>query len=975
MYKSQIFSLIVLPATIGLASGIPGRGYSSIMDGYGPKKVVASTYELHDSNLRVQFLDKNTIRFEKKYIDPDDKKTAYWLDVNTFLIPQRHLYNGVDPTLVKVNENYQAQGKNYDTELDYNNGEIVIHLNRRNQNFANIEVLRNNRRVYDSSQDGEHGPDYKFNTGDLPAPGSSEEGNALSLIDYPRVLIPDTGYTTLSAELHPQFANSCGYQIQDQRDLYVMLYDDATDLRAVYNKLAGPADMVRLATLGAWDSRYYAYNERSVQLEVDKYHQYNLPLDNFVIDTDWRFAVSGTGYNVNTDLFPNMPRTLKSLHDQNLEVAFNDHPEPVGKDIDVLQVPEVANRNYNLQKILNMGLDTWWYDRNWSTSLISPTRRKVGEEEEDIIRHETWGQYLFNDITRQFYQAKAGGGNKYRRPVTMTNLVDVQNGRWNGTKDSATHRYSFQWTGDTVPEQLPSEIQNVVRSGNNAMPYMSSDLAGHTGQVANNYYYSRWIQYGALSPIFRIHCTNNLPIHCQPWYRLVDNDVDVGDEDIDNRFKRSIDMRYRLMPLFYQLARENYETGLPIARALAFNYPNDEKVKGMENEWMIGPNILFAPLSMDKDLHPLVAGDSGLTASYLNCSLGEDKVIPEPDSLDWKKATTMKIPAGTPINFDDMATRHPEGINNEHYMLQLEGSFTAERDSTLSVAYDDALRIEKLEKTDGTSIGTWNKDWVTGSERRKDTGLSLKEGETYNFTAYYYQNTEGGSLRMNEKAKTLPPLEETIESKQVYLPAGTWYDPFHSKVHNGGQTVTVDYDVDETPIFIRLGSMIPLVENAPTTKDINWNDIYYDIYPSTDLDASTSSYLYEDDYDTTGYKNNEYRKSPYQYKVEKVGDTYQVVIDLGAAKGHFDGDDEVISRAYHLQIHNVNNQFKDENITQVTIDGKAASHSTITATKDKQMPFGVNVAFNDDITTIDVPASSVRKGHQIVITYNLKEGR
>ena len=42
---------------------------------------------------------------------------------------------------------------------------------------------------------------------------------------------------------------------------------------------------------------------------------------------------------------------------------------------------------------------TWWYDRNWHTKLISPTPN---------VRPETFGMYLFEEITRNFYRKKAG---------------------------------------------------------------------------------------------------------------------------------------------------------------------------------------------------------------------------------------------------------------------------------------------------------------------------------------------------------------------------------------------------------------------------------------------------------------------------------------------------------------------------------------------------------------------------------------
>src|SRR5699024_8947195 len=122
--------------------------------------------------------------------------------------------------------------------------------------------------------------------------------------------------------------------------------------------------------------------EEAKQLILD-YEKHDVPLDNMVIDTDWRDCADGWGYDINTKLFPDMKRFLDFAHAHGVEVMFNDHPEPV-EGAHVFAPKEIAYREEKLQSLMGLGLDTWWYDRNWSTSLISPTRN---------IRHETFGLY------------------------------------------------------------------------------------------------------------------------------------------------------------------------------------------------------------------------------------------------------------------------------------------------------------------------------------------------------------------------------------------------------------------------------------------------------------------------------------------------------------------------------------------------------------------------------------------------------
>lgn len=972
MQKRRFLFLGILPLTMGCAAGLNIHDYLSYNQEEYPLSDQVTEIELNKIPMRVEILDEDTIRFEYKYYSPIYKKLGF-LDRDTFLVPFRHKYHGISeiPTVIEQDNKCTISFKQTMIEIDTSDTSC--------RNFAHITIKRNNEVVY-KTDEGLTNSD--INSGDLPTPGI-DTSKAHRLIDYPRVLIPNDGYSTLSAQKHPELATTGGYEIQDQKDLYVMIHEgDARKLRNLYNKLAGPSEMVRLAALGAWDSRYYPYNEHTVQLEVDNYHKYGLPLDNFVIDTDWRKAVSGAGYDVNTDLFPDMRGTISKLHAQNIEVMFNDHPEPVVSGMNVLGGQEIYNRNYNLQKILDLGLDTWWYDRNWSTALISPTI-KDGVE---LIRHETWGDYIFNDVTKQYYQSVAGNKDKYRRPTAMSNLVDVQNGSWDGTKDSASHRYSFQWTGDTNPDNLPTEINNVIKAGNNGIPYMSSDLAGHNVYVASNYYYARWIQYGAFSPIFRIHCTRDLPIHCQPWYRLEDNDAWEKDDNAVTRFKKYIDMRYRLMPLFYQLANENYETGLPIARALAFNYPDDENVKGMEDEWMLGNNILFAPLSEQESRRNIIT-DGEWTAHYH--LLNEDNTghypINDDYNTEYKDPTSQEfetigsnIPSGTKLNLNLEDLIRTDLGRNVGFVAKFEGDFIPTHDATnlkFTGSVDDGVYVVIDGQTPYTS------EWCDGSTRHFNTGINLTKGTKYHTTIYYYQNTSGGNLSLFEEGDH-KSVNIANEVKSVYLPKGKWYDPFHNYYYDcseGGswtENLTDDtlrtYDADQSPIFIRLGGMIPLVDNAPTTKDINWRNLYYDVYPSADESKSDSSYFYEDDYDSIGYQVGEYRKSNYGYHYEVDNNGYRkVIIDLGGANGSFDNDFEVTDRSYTLRIHNADNKFLNANIVSATVNGKEVEHP-IDEGNVTSMPFNTHGKMNDtdEVTLITVPFDSVRKSHQIVITYS-----
>lgn len=897
-------------------------------------------------DFRLQILDDSTVRFEHKYQNPIFG-TYDWLDDDTLFVPNRTLYEGV--------ENYEVITESSQVIVKFGDIEINIPKNI-DKNLKGIKIYQNSdsgRKEIYSSDDAPYD-----NTGELPKPADTKE--AFQLIDYPRIIEPPFGYSTANLKVEPYrshlsyFKQTSGWEIQDHRDIYVTFpRKSAKALRQQYRNLTGPAQLVRLSTLGAWDSRYYPYNDKTAQQEIDKYYENHLPLDNLIIDTDWRAGFDGKGYFINETLFPNMEKFLKSVHNQNIEVCFNDHPEPQrndkGEELDVLNTKEVDFREQNLKKIINMGLDTWWYDRNWSTSLICPGGNTPDHEK--MLNHESWGDYLYNNVTRQAYMEKAMeeyedyGEFIYKRPMAMSNVIQIRNGHWEGFTDSMSHRYSIQWTGDQNSTMLESEVANVVKTGIDGMPYMSSDLAGHTNPVANDYHYQRWIQYGALSPIFRIHCTRDLPIHTQPWLRPA---------SVLNVFRDFINLRYRLLPLYYSLARESYDNGLPICRALGFEYQNDSNVANMENEYLIGKNILFAPCVKNdiKILNPFPGEwENGVINVEFYKFDGDQPHEPGEKGTGVKK----DIPSIN-LNKDAFKDLAISAIGRgDHFSARFEGNFTPSETLNLVLNADDGVRV-KIKTPEQEKWTQIVEDWSPHAARDTLTNVKLEANKKYNVEIEYYQL--GGDAELYWKG--YDPQLLTSEDKEVYLPEGKWLDLFHGNIYDGGKKQTINYKVNENAIFVRLGSMTPLIANAQNTKELDWTNLVYDVYPTTDS-ATDFGDLYEDDFETVAYENDFYHKSHYSCGYDQ--NNKEFIIKLDPSQGWFIGDDAIANRKYKIRIHKTRGEIGD-----VLVDGKVVNKNVIARDASVTMPFNFSGASRtEDVVEIEIPYDSVRLGHIIQI--------
>lgn len=89
---------------------------------------------------------------------------------------------------------------------------------------------------------------------------------------------------------------------------------------------------------------------------------------------------------------------------------------------------------------------------------------------------------------------------------------------------------------------------------------------------------------------------------------------------------------------------------------------------------------------------------------------------------------------------------------------------------------------------------------------------------------------------------------------EVYLPAGCgWYDFNTNRYYEGGQSITIDAPLDEIPLFVRAGSIIPMTDFKPHTT--RHDDVKFKVYAGADAVYQ----LYEDAGDGYGYERGEYK--------------------------------------------------------------------------------------------------------------------
>ena len=783
--------------------------------------------------IRVQILSEDVVRIEAA-------RKGTFCDENTFFIPDRSQYAGTK-TAYTVEENVICFG------------EYELYLPEGGKSLKGVHLDKNGKRVYTYRK--------KELSGELPPVSDTPE--VFPVFDCPRVLLPEGGY---SIDRKGEYVVEEGVQ-----DVYLLLCGkDFKKLRRLYVELTGRSELVRLSTLGGWESKYYPYTVEEAKELILTYEKYGIPLDNMVIDTDWRDCADGWGYDINTKLFPDMKGFFDFAHEHGVEIMFNDHPEPVAGTKSVFDPAEIAYREEKLQGLLSLGLDTWWYDRNWGTHLFSPTEK---------VYWETFGLYLFTDITRHFYERKAEG-KPYRRPVIMGNVVNIANGGYQGIKDTASHRYSIQWTGDIFCDgnSLAREVASLVRASLNCIPYINSDCGGHLGNPDKEQFI-RWMQFGTLSPVFRPHCTNVVKRTRDPW---------AYDEETLSIVREYNLLRYRLLPVLYRAAHESYQEGAPLCRPLSWNYPDDRRAR-TQRSYMLGENILVQPVA------GIPPSDSVSKKNFVGpvkaTYYAGRKLEGEPIAKAEYRTLNMVLERTSP----------EKGVPINDFSARFEATVQFNQDTPLFLCVDDGATV-----------------WVDGEKVLEDDTLhsamtfalkTVEGGKPHDVRVDYFQANGEACCKLQ-----CGVLNEG-DDDAIYLPAGSRPDVFDGKIYAGRRTIGKKYGLKEMPLFVRLGAVIPLAYEAQNTKQQKWDKLVFDCYP--DKESADRGYLYEDDGETVAYQKGAFRTSEYEGHFDDKENAY--ILTLFPAEGTFEGERAVTERDIKVKLHALP---KFGNVKKVTVNGE-----------------------------------------------------
>ena len=391
----------------------------------------------------------------------------------------------------------------------------------------------------------------------------------------------------------------------DNLDLYFFGYgSNYQDCLRDYRTLTGPVPLLPRWVLGNWWSRYWKYNQSDVIALIQEFQDHEVPLSVIIIDMDWHLTETGndstgwTGYTWNRDLFPDPPTLIRHIHERGLRTALNLHPAEgihdheaqyetfalqLGRDPDTrepipfdLSDPKFSKAYFELLHHPKEadGLDFWWID--WQQGSLSSLPG---------LDPLFWLNHLhFLDMARPWDES---GDSERARPFIFS--------RWGGL---GNHRYPIGFSGDTIVSwaSLAYQPHFTATAANVSYGWWSHDIGGHMGGIEDPELYTRWVQYGLLSPIFRLHSTN-IPFHERRPYAY--------DAEIARLTSYAMQLRHSFIPYLYTMAWRDHHDAISPIRPLYHLEPETEAAYHAPDTYTFGSELIAAPHlePMNSDTH------------------------------------------------------------------------------------------------------------------------------------------------------------------------------------------------------------------------------------------------------------------------------------------------------------------------------------------------------------------------------------
>jgi alpha-glucosidase len=407
----------------------------------------------------------------------------------------------------------------------------------------------------------------------------------------------------LGVEQNDQFIYSA---VKGNLDYYIFATGSIKNVITSYTDLNGHVNLVKMEILGHQQSRWSYETKEEVEEVIKKYEESDIPLEIIHLDIDYMkdykdFSWDQNKFGDKEDFLTSMKKKgIKivpiidagvkveegySIYDEGVEnnyfISNDDGSEYHGVVWPGPSVfPDFGSNKvaswWSLKvKEFSKGFGGIWLDMNEPASFNGPLPLDLkctyqGKE----TTHERFHNLFGEEMAKATYNGLKQINNE--RPFVITRACYASG-----------YKYSSVWTGDnqSIYSHLQMSIPQLLNLGMSGFGFSGCDIGGF-GSNCTKELLIRWVQAAMFSPLFRNHSAKGC--YYQEPYQF--------DAECKKIYGDVVRLRYSYLPYLYDLFKEMSENGLPIMRPLVMEYEFDSKTEEINDEFMVGTNLLIAPI-------------------------------------------------------------------------------------------------------------------------------------------------------------------------------------------------------------------------------------------------------------------------------------------------------------------------------------------------------------------------------------------
>jgi alpha-D-xyloside xylohydrolase len=375
-------------------------------------------------------------------------------------------------------------------------------------------------------------------------------------------------------------------------DCFIFL-GEPKEILSEYTALTGRSPVPPLWSFGFWMSRITYKAEDEVRDVAAKLRQHRIPSDVIHLDTGWFETDWRSDYKFSTTRFRDPAKMIADLKRDGFHISLwqytyftrknSLYPEIVDNGLAVrnpggLPPDEDATLDFS-----NPDTVKWYQNKLAGLLKLGVGAIKVdfgeGAPYNGLYASGKTGLYEHNLYPLRYNKAVAD----ITKQITGESII------WARSAWAGSQRYPLHWGGDAenTNSAMAAQLRGGLSFGLSGFTYWSHDAGGFVERAPRDLY-RRWLGFGVLTSHTRAH---GVPPR-EPW---------EYDPEFVDIYKRTVELKYSLMPYIIAQAKESSARGYPMLRTLFFEYPNDPTSWFIEDEYMFGSNLLVAPLIEDSD--------------------------------------------------------------------------------------------------------------------------------------------------------------------------------------------------------------------------------------------------------------------------------------------------------------------------------------------------------------------------------------